>query len=350
MAAEVDEQAAVGEVGVAVVGPVLGEGGLADPGAAGDHGDGAGAGGGPVERGQFVLPAGEAAGAAGEGPGGGSRRAGGGRWGGRRCGGRDGGRGCGGLRVGDERQAADGRHPGRRDAVGPGHGGGAQQAVVGVDEFGAGVDAEFVGQGAAGAVEPVQCLRAPPGAAERQHECGDQGFAQRVHGGFGGQHAGCRAVVAESAVGAGEFLDGRESQFLQCVGGALQRHAGGGAGEGGAAPQGECLAQGLDRLGGVGQGAGGAHQVCEAVGVHREFGDAQQVGAAVGDEFDADGGGVVLGEQRAQARHVVVDDGARVPGRFLVPQRLGEPVHGDGCAGVEQQHGQQAAAFGGADG
>ncbi len=87
-----------------------------------------------------------------------------------------------------------------------------------LNQVGAGIQAELVGQlGAQGGVA-LQRLGRPAGPEEREHVQAAQPLAERVPGDRGGQLAGDGRVGAEGQPRLGEILDGDQSLLLEAGG------------------------------------------------------------------------------------------------------------------------------------
>ncbi len=156
-------------------------------------------------------------------------------------------------------------------------------------EGGGGVDAEFVGEEAAGVGEDGECFGLSAAAVEGEHEEFAQPFAQGVCGGEGGEFQDGFGVVAEVEVEFQARLQEGEVPFLQA--GALVVGVGAGeVGQGFAVPQGEGGVQ--EVAGGVvvsgGAGVLGFGRVPLRVGeveVERPAAQgAQRVAAGLGDQ------------------------------------------------------------------
>ena len=104
-------------------------------------------------------------------------------------------------------------------------------------------------------------------------------------------------------------------------------------GEGGAAPEGERLASGVDPLPGFGRATGFGEQLLEAPDVDAAGIDAQLIAAPAREDLRA---GVV--ERAAQPPHVVLHHLGGAGRRVLAPQTLDQVVSRHDAIGFEPQH------------
>ncbi|KQX79893.1 hypothetical protein ASD48_33870 [Streptomyces sp. Root1310] len=114
-------------------------------------------------------------------------------------------------------------------------------------------------------------------------------------------------------------------------------------GQGRAAPEGEGLAQQGGRPGVIPGGEGGPPlpgQPLEAVEVDGVGRDGQPVAGGAGLDLR------VRGQPAAQPGHLGLERVGRSGGRLGAAQAVGQALHGDAAAGVEQQQAEQGAGTG----
>jgi hypothetical protein len=321
--AQVDEEPPVGVAVGDEVRDVDGEAGLADAGHAvdGEH-DGravaAGAGGGdePVDD---VVAAGEVGDVAGQRPRGRHRHA-----------------------PAGVRRAGPGAGPGRPVAVRR-HGGGLQQAAVQLLQRGGGGQAQLVVEGGGEALVDGDGVGGPPDPGQGRHELPVQPFPQRVLLGEAGELADQLGLQAQLQLDVEAVLQGAVVPLLEGDGGGLDAGAVD-AGEGGAAPQLQGVAQvfaGGVRLPGGEGGAAVGDEPVEHEGVEVLVGDPQPVAGGVG----VDG----AGQPPAQPRHAGVQLGAGGGGCGVAPDGVDQPGQGDDPVGLQQQHDEQDPVAGRGD-
>ncbi len=113
----------------------------------------------------------------------------------------------------------------------------AQGQGVGVRQLPARVHAQFVGEQPAGAMEPVERLRAAARPLERPHEGGGQRFAQRMGEGLGVQDGGGPGVLTQLCVACGQLFHRSQPELLPRMRGGPERWARMGVGQRGPPPQ-----------------------------------------------------------------------------------------------------------------
>nr|WP_236642514.1 hypothetical protein [Actinoplanes utahensis] len=284
-----------------------GERGLADAGRAGDGGQARAAGEHPVELGQFGAAAGEREGVGGE------------------LGGRAGA------------EPAGRRGPGRA----------AQDAGVQAGQFRSGFAAQPVGDGFPGTRERLQGLRRPPGRDQGVHEDRDQGFDGGVLGGERGEPFGDLLGAAQpqrAPAEPGEDVEPFPSERVAHPG----RPAAGHPGQALVVPPVQGVQQqpgGAGVVAGLLGGARGEDEPPGPVQVDHVGGAVDQVSA--GGEPDGAGAGNGV-EDAAQPGGVRGERGGR-PGWGITPDPVDQGAGRHHLAGGEQQGGEQAALFPGAE-
>lgn len=225
----------------------------------------------------------------------------------------------------------------------------AQDPGVRVRQLAAGVDAQLVREEPPGAVEPVQRLRLAPRAVQRRHQGRGEGLPHRMGHGLVPEHRRRPVVLAQLCVGVRQLLDRREPGLLQRLRGGLERCAGVGAGQRGPLPQRQGLPQHQHAVGRTALLPGQHQEFLEPLGVQQGLRHPQHVRVPERGQLDPVRLRVRAGQQGAQPGHMPLDDRTGVQRRGVVPQGARQPGHGNGGVGAQQERGEQAAAFGGAE-
>ena len=238
-----------------------------------------------------------------------------------------------------------GASPRDKHSAGRGRGVLGQQFGVKLAQFGAGVDAQLLGDGVSCLSVDLERLGVPPGAVQGAHQQQPQALPQRMVHQQPAQLRDGLVVAAEGEFGRDAQFGGTEAEFREPFGLRLGQRGRRDVGQRTAVPQGEGLGQPAGRPRRV---PGGERP--PAVPHHRL--EQQRVGVVRGHpELVAGGAGdqqlpVGVVHQAAQPQHVDADQVGR-PGRRVVPPYLADQRVGrDDLPGVDQQRRQHGTPLG----
>ena len=197
----------------------------------------------------------------------------------------------------------------------------------------AGLEAQFVGQGAADSLIRLQRVGLPPGPIQSDHQLARQPFAQRVLAGQRVEFGDHQGVTAGSQIRLDSILERSKPCLLQtsrlvlskCVIGKVRQRR--------TAPQRQRTLQmpggrgpilSLERAPPLG------HQFLESVDVEMTAVERYYVTVTLGPQH-------FVTKRTAQLRDIPLDQLGRTPGRVLLPQRVNDPVRAQHLAAVHEQ-------------
>ncbi len=221
-----------------------------------------------------------------------------------------------------------------------------KDGLLQLSQLGARFDPEPVDERAACILVGVQRLRLPPRPVERRHEVPAQALAQRVLGDECFKLPDELVVPPEREVGVDPELDRRQPDLLEPGDRRLRETLVGEVGERRASPQGQRLAQLLRpvcRQPASEQAPPLLHEALEAVEIERVRFDPDEV---AGRPRRQD----VRRQRLPQPRDVDPQRSRSVVRRALRPELVHQLVSGDDLVGVKEEHGEQRARLGPAEG